>query len=99
MVLTLLIKLLPLLLPILRGLFGALHTTTKTYKLDSKQVQALVEKLTTEKIDEVVKAHAQEIVRAVPTDAEAAREKRLKELEQQLSKRQQDYETTNTKTT
>ena len=90
--LSLILKLLPFLWPILKGIFGALKTTHQTYNIDPKKLQALVEKITTEEIHKVVEAHKTEIVTFVPTDAEVEREKRLNELEKILEADQKHYE-------
>lgn len=97
-ILGLILKFLPYIAPVLKGLFGALDklgTAEKkdgTAVIDPVKLQEFVEAQTAKIIRETIEKHRGELIAYVPTEEEAAREKKIDDLLSELEKAQKEYE-------
>lgn len=92
--LPLVVKYLPLIIAALAGLGKALEKAKPSpdIEIDEESLSQLIEKLTEEKVLEIVNAHKRDIKVWVPSLEEEEREERLEDLLKQLEQDHAEYE-------
>lgn len=92
------LKALPILLPLLRGLIGGLNSLNEANKqvpaINIAKLEALVKRETIKQIQKVVNDNKGEIQAWVPTKEQAAQEKQINDLLAILQKAQDEYNAT-----
>lgn len=96
----LVLKFLPYIAPVLKGVFGALNNLNQATKpndpntvtIDTKKLQAFIEKRTNAAIKNIVEEHQAELVAYVPTEDQAKRDKKINDLLKVLEDAQTQYE-------
>jgi len=100
-ILSLLLKLWPLLLPILRGLIGGLNSLNEANKvapaINQQKLEELIKQITITQVKQIVNAHKGEIQAWVPTPEEQAQEDKINNLLKILEADQTYYNQTHKK--
>lgn len=94
----LVLKFLPYVVPLLRGLFGAINNLQTAEgkegaaQIDLEKLQLFIEAETTRVITEVVNKNRSKLIAYVPNEEQAERDRRMDELIGELERAQKEYE-------